>query len=147
MGEARTTGCAGCRTRWLVSLCLAAGFLNGCSQGEADCLARIGRKGMARAGAVAEEANARVAAGWLAMAIRGEAPEVSLEDRVRRRLSWDKELDGAEISVQVIQAKVELRGKVRNAEQKQRARGLAQTTVGVEAVDDQLQDTSPPASK
>ena len=54
------------------------------------------------------------------------------------RLRWDKQLADTAIEVVPAGAGVELRGKVRNLEQRRRAVMLADSTAGVEGVKDSL---------
>ena len=58
--------------------------------------------------------------------------------RVTARLRWDKELDGSAIEVIHVGTGVELRGTVRNADQRRRAVMLAESTTAVEGVKDSL---------
>ncbi len=122
-------------------LVVLAGIAAGCGREDADGLARIGRKSLARTKPLTAEAGDRLAAGW--QALRGGDKDTPVEARVLSRLRWDKELAGAEIAVQSVQGGVELKGKVRSAEQKQRAAELAQATTGVETVKDALEVTEP----
>lgn len=137
MGKPKMTADAGRRAVGLLGVALLTGLGHGCGHDDADCLARIGRKTMARAESVSEPANGRLAAGW--QALRGVVPEPGPADRVSLRLRWDKELAGVEITVTAVPDGVELRGKVRNDEQRQRAGELARATLGVENVVDALE--------
>ncbi len=66
--------------------------------------------------------------------------ELSIDSRVSARLKWDKAMAEAEIQVNGIgDSAVELTGKVRDMEQKQRAVEIAQTTAGVEKVMEKLE--------
>lgn len=129
-----------CRGVLAAAVAFLSGFAGGCSREDADCLGRIGQKSLVRAEALTGDANDRLTAGWQAM--RGEK-DVPPAGRVAMRLQWDKELPGAEITVHASAEGVELRGKVRSAEQRQRAVELAQTTSGVEAVKDALEVAEP----
>ena len=127
---------AGRRGARAAAVAVLLGLVHGCGRDDADGLARVGRKALARAEPLTEEANGRLAAGW--QAIRGEQ-ETAVATRVDHRLRWDKELDGAAITVQAVPGGVELRGKVRGEAQRQRAAELAQSTTGVENVTDMLE--------
>lgn len=70
-------------------------------------------------------------------ALRRELPQRT-EDRVRARLEADKQLEGVEFAVSADGATVKLRGVVPNTAARQRAVELAGSTVGVEAVVDEL---------
>lgn len=137
MGKHRKTAGAGRRIRWPLALALLTGLVHGCGRDDADCLARIGRKTMARAESVTEPANDRIAVVWQGLRAGEQEPPVTA--RVGARLRWDKELAGAQITVEAAPGGVELRGKVRNEEQRRRAGELAQATLGVENVVDALE--------
>jgi osmotically-inducible protein OsmY len=70
-------------------------------------------------------------------ALRKELPQRT-EDRVRARLEADKQLEGIEFAVSADGPTVKLRGVVPSAAARQRAVELAGSTVGVEAVVDEL---------
>lgn len=137
MSKPKKSARAGRRVTTLLSVVLLAGFGHGCGHDDADCLARIGRKTMARAESVSEPANGRLAAGWQALRGIEQGPEPA--DRASQRLRWDKELATLEITVAVVPEGIELRGKVRSDEQRQRAGELARTTLGVDNVIDALE--------
>jgi osmotically-inducible protein OsmY len=61
-----------------------------------------------------------------------------LKERVQQRLLCDKALAAATIDISVKGAEVELRGTLKSEDQRRRAVDLAETTVGVERVVDQL---------
>lgn len=115
---------------------LIGGMSGGCAREDADCLARIGRKSLARAEALTGNAGDRLTAGWQALRAEGEVP---LADRVAARLRWDKELAGADLTVHGTPGALELRGKVRSEEQRRHAIALAEATLGVENVTDNLE--------
>lgn len=70
-------------------------------------------------------------------ALRKELPQPT-EDRVRARLEADKQLEGIGFTVSADGTTVKLRGIVPSSEARQRAVELAGSTVGVEAVVDEL---------
>lgn len=70
-------------------------------------------------------------------ALRQELPE-SVEDRVKTRLVADKRFAGVEFAVSADGGAVKLRGVVADAAARKRAVALAENTVGVETVVDEL---------
>ena len=83
--------------------------------------------------------------GLLRARIRDQFPHIddetladTLEGRVLTRLRWDKQLRDAAIEVHADEGVVELRGNVADEKQKQWAVQLAESTVGVERVTDNL---------
>jgi hypothetical protein len=70
-------------------------------------------------------------------ALRNELP-VAVEDRVKGRLDADKSLTGVSFAVSSDGGAVTLRGVVANAALRRRAVELAESTVGVERVVDEL---------
>jgi hypothetical protein len=125
---------------WLV-LGLSA-LAGGCGSKDTEHLTRIGQKLAARfdqlsGGAPGKAYNSLEAAraGW------NGAP---LDARVSCRLRLDKQLADIPIQVRASGGVVELRGSVADAEQRQRAVELAETTVGVEQVIDSLTVPEPP---
>lgn len=129
---------AGMRVARRLALVLLVGLGHGCSRDDADCLARIGRQTMAKAETLTDEANGRVNAGL--HALRAGEKDPGVDARVSERLRWDKELHAAKITVRLVHGGVELRGKVANAEQRQRAVELARSTLGVENVVDAMEE-------
>jgi osmotically-inducible protein OsmY len=110
----------------------------GCSRQDADRLARVTRKAVAKVEALTGAAPDRLAAGWQAM--RAGWDEAALDGRVAERLQWDRALTGAQVRVQAAGGGVvELQGTVTSENQRSRAVELAQATVGVESVVDKLE--------
>ena len=111
----------------------------GCTQQDTDCLARIGRK-------LADRSQG--AAGTIRNHVEGDLkvlPHVAmptkdsgLKEKIEARLRWDALLADVKIDVQVTGAEVELKGTVKNEAQRRRAGDLAETTAGVQAVNDSL---------
>lgn len=116
-----------------LAVVLTSLFLAGCNQQDADGLARIGKKVVARVGAAAGPLRDKFDSG-----VRGLA---GVKERVQARLRWDKQLAETAIEVSVSVGAVELKGAVASEEQRRRAVELAETTQGVEQVTDSLQIT------
>lgn len=117
----------------LLPLALSA---TGCNKSDSDRLGKLG-------GTVRQKAekliagNNKVIRGWQTVPLH--LGEVAVDARVSARLSWDRTLADAEIQVQLADGVVELTGQVRNGEQQRRAVALAQSTLGVEKVNDRLE--------
>jgi hypothetical protein len=129
MGRTRTIG--------MLSLVLFPFALASCQNKDADRLAALGNR-------LGEQAQTLLTpAGSPLRNLQGVSlrmGELSIEVRVSARLKWDKLLSESEIQVNGIgDSVVELTGKVRDMEQKQRAVEIAQTTVGVEKVMEKLE--------
>ena len=122
------------RGGWLV-LALAA-LATGCSRQDTERLARIGKRVAARAEALTADCKAGLGTSW-----SGAGPAVGVGARVSARIRWDKDLAGLTIQVHATGSAVELKGTVRELAQRRRAVELAETTLGVEKVNDQLQIT------
>ncbi len=69
--------------------------------------------------------------------------ETSLDARVSIRLRWDKNLADMPIQVSSKGAVVELKGAVRDLDQRRRAVEIAESTAGVEKVVDALETPAP----
>ncbi len=75
--------------------------------------------------------------GWAE--VRNAADRMGVQARVYARLRWDKAVSGATLDVEVPQqGVVVLKGSVPDSRAKQKAARLAQDTVGVDKVVDQL---------
>jgi BON domain len=120
----------------LAAACLA---LAGCTQQDTDCLARIGRKFADRSQDTADSVRARLD-GDLKALPHTPAPgnEPGIKEKLEARLRWDALLGDAKIEVHVTGAEVELKGTVKNDAQRRRAGDLAETTAGVQTVNDAL---------
>jgi osmotically-inducible protein OsmY len=113
---------------------LAAG--QGCDSQDSDRIARVARCVSDRIEAVAP----KTAGNWENLPLLKSSPEhVSLQSRVASRLRWEKSLEGSQIQVQASDKTVELKGTVANLQQRRRAVALAESTVGVEKVEDHLE--------
>lgn len=119
------------RTSWLL-LALAAA---GCADQDAERMSRIGRILAGKADVLTVGAN-KLAAGWQAM--RGDLDDAALDARVSSRLRWDKALAGAAVQVHADGSTISLEGSVTDAAQRHRAVELAESTAGVDKVNDQL---------
>jgi hypothetical protein len=117
---------------WLL-LGLAA-LTAGCSRQDTERLARIGKHLGARAEALTADCRASLGSNW-----NGVGEDVGLGARVWARLRWDKALAELPIQVQAAGATIDLKGTVRDLTQRRRAVELAESTTGVEKVNDQLQ--------
>jgi BON domain len=131
MGKSWRTGLS-----W--GLVLACG-LSGCSGDDKEHLASVGRKLAEHFQSVSAEAGTRLSRGW--QAARNPNPDLPLDARLSVRLRYDKNLARADIAVRTTGADVELRGKVRDAEQHRRAVDLAESTAGVDKVEDALEES------
>jgi hypothetical protein len=124
MGKLKTGG-------WLL-LGLSA-LAAGCSRQDSDRLARVGKRLATRFEDVTADCSAGLGSSW-----NGGGP--GLSGRVAARLRWDKGLAGLPIQVHGAGGgTVELKGSVRDLSQRRRAVELAESTDGVEKVNDQLQ--------
>jgi len=127
------------RSYWLLAVgCLA---LTGCDGQDTDRLARVGRKVNAKFHALTGGPQEKLSSGWLAM--RANWDEVTLDTRVSARLRWDKVLANASIQVSATDGVVELKGKVADLNQRQRAVDIALSTAGVSEVKDNLETGTP----
>jgi osmotically-inducible protein OsmY len=121
---------------WL--LCGLALVGAGCSKGDTERLGRVGRKILVMAADLSADTNDRLHTGW--QSLRANLDESGLDARVTTRLRWDKGL--ADVPIEVVALPdngVELKGAVENLDQRRRAVGLAETTLGVERVVDSLE--------
>jgi hypothetical protein len=126
------------RRRWLGMLCgLAALSSCGCSGGDADRLARVWHRVGARLLALTGGVRQRLTDGWTTIQTRSASP-AALRERVSARLRMDKALASIPIEVDVEGGKVTLRGETPDAASRKRAVELAEGTLGVEQVLDEL---------
>ena len=126
--------------RWaLAGLGLAVGTI-GCSNEDPDHLARVAKCVAAKSEGLTGDAD-KTLTGW--QALQANLDELTLDARVSARLRWDKDLAATPIQVQVRDGAVELKGTVRDLQQRRRAVELAQSTVGADKVVDRLEVTSP----
>jgi osmotically-inducible protein OsmY len=115
---------------WFVLIC-------GCSNQDADRLCKVGRKVSARLESAAGGSRGKMANSWLAM--RGAMGEARLDCRVLVRLRWEQTLAESDIRVEMTApGVVKLLGSVNNFQERRRAIEVANSTVGVKQVDDEL---------
>ncbi len=135
-GEIRAGSVSDGPTRWLVLALLLAGA--GCQRHDTEGLARIGRKLRDRAEAWSADFRDQ-----FQLDLAGDN---SLETRLTQRLRGDKALADLAIEIKVNGKEIELNGIVADLALKRRAVDLAEATVGVEKVVDNLQLVAgPPA--
>jgi osmotically-inducible protein OsmY len=121
------------RLRWSAlafSACLA---LAGCTAQDTECLARIGRKLAERSHGAADTVREQVDGDLKAL-----PHAAGLKEKIEARLRWDAMLADVVIEVRVNGNEVELKGTVKNEAQRRRAGDVAETTIGVQAVNDSL---------
>ena len=113
--------------------------LAGCTAQDAECLARIGRKFAERSHGAADSIRDQVDGDLKALPLGGPLPKDNvLRERIAARLRWDALLADVRIDVQVTGHEVELKGTVKNDAQRRRAADIAETTDGVQAVNEAL---------
>jgi osmotically-inducible protein OsmY len=122
------------RSRLLLGLLLV--LVGGCSQGDAERLSRVARVAGQKIESSTGTSRDRFIAGIHTM--QNDLDGLNLETRVSARLHWDRTLSEAEVEVHAEGSEVKLSGKLRDAEQRRRAVELANSTVGVEKVVDEL---------
>jgi hypothetical protein len=105
-----------------------AGLAAGCSRQDTERLGRIGQHLAARVEGLTADCREGLGDNW----------HGTLQARVAARLRWDRGLEGLPIEVRAAGGVVELKGTVEHPGQRQRALELAQTTAGVEKVNDLL---------
>lgn len=109
----------------------------GCGGEDTARLGRVGRLTMAKFGALTRGVRAKLAGGW--QGARAAAGEDAIDGRVAQRLRWDKDMVGAEVQVSAPEpGVVRLQGTVSGLTQRRRAVALAQSTLGVQEVLDEL---------
>jgi hypothetical protein len=109
----------------------------GCSKGDTERLARVGRTITEKVEAASADSTDRFYAGW--QSFRTTLESSGLDGRVAIRLRWDKTLAETPIRVEATAGVVTLSGPVSTLEQRRRAVELAETTQGVEQVIDLLE--------
>jgi osmotically-inducible protein OsmY len=116
----------------LTTICL------GCNRQDADCLARIGRKVAAHTKNSAGDIGSKLDVSWA-----GSKREPTLQEKVQDRLRWENTLTDVTLEVNVNHKEVELKGTVKNAQQRLRAIELAETLAGVDKVVDAISVREP----
>ena len=122
----------------LVALMVLA---TGCNPDDAERMVRLGRKVTARVETLAADQDGGLNKSW--QAICNGWQETTLAGRVTARLRWDKKLADAQIQVSATGNIVELKGSVRDPEQRRRAVELAESTTGADKVTDTLEAATP----
>jgi hypothetical protein len=115
----------------LLSFTLVLLAVAGCNRQDTECLSRIGRKVAAHTKRNAGDVGAKIDVCW-----PGPKKEPSLQEKIQDRLRWENTLTDVKFEVTVKDKQVELKGTVKNAQQRQRAIELAETMVGVDKVTD-----------
>jgi hypothetical protein len=109
----------------------------GCGGQDVDRLGRIASMTAGKFNDMVGGPHGKLANGW--DAVFGAVSEATPDARVAARLRWDKALDQADIQVQSTgPGVVRLQGNVIDAAQQQRAGELAEATLGVEQVVNEL---------
>jgi len=124
-----------------VRLILACGLILsccGCHNDDVDRLARIWYCVGKRLHVVTGGVRAKLSRGWTAFQEQSNCSAV-LRERVLSRLHLDKLLASSDIDVEVSGTTVTLRGQAPEAAARRRAVELAEGTVGVEKVDDEME--------
>jgi hypothetical protein len=142
MHEAEARSMRASRQSWhglVLGLALLGG---GCDGQDPERLARVGRLSLHKLEDLAGGPQGKLASGW--QAVLGSMGSTSIDSRVALRLRWDKLLADAEIQVQPLGAGVvRLQGAVANGTVRSRAQEVAETTQGVEKVDNALTVSEP----
>jgi len=115
-------------------LTIVGGALGFSKKTDAEVLTRVGKTSARKVTEAMPPANRL--AGPLAAAKTGDL--LPIEDRVRVRFQTEKALEGTTITVIAEGKEIRLRGEVANALIRARAVELAQTTIGVEKVTNEL---------
>jgi BON domain len=125
--------------RRFVLVVAACAVLGGCTHQDSECLARIGRKMLDRSQGAADKVRAHFSGDLpIVPSTPLHARDSGLKEKIETRLRWDALLADTKIEVQVSGNEVELRGTVQNDAQRRRAGDLAETTAGVQVVNDAL---------
>jgi osmotically-inducible protein OsmY len=118
-----------------VGLMVSLLYATGCSNGDVERLGRIARTLAERFENLTEGAKAKLAGNWSG----GSLEDSAIAQRVRQRIRWDEQFANCEIEVDAPErGVVRLRGVVANLDKRRRAVDLAQSTIGVERVEDAL---------
>ena len=124
--------------RWLSLFCaLISLAFCGCDKEDSERLARVWHRAESRVVSVTGGVRSRLADGWHSIQSRSTSP-AALRERVAARLRMDKALAGSTLEVEVDGTKVTLRGEAPDAATKKRAVELAEGTLGVEEVADEM---------
>jgi hypothetical protein len=110
----------------------------GCSDAEAEKVRQVGEKTYDRAATLVLNTWDELGKTLLEPAPVSK-PEFDVASKVRYRLQWDKDLEGQGITVTLVDEGLQLTGKVATKEQKERAQQLAEQTLGVVQVKNELE--------
>lgn len=109
--------------------------LCGCSKHDSEALSEVGRRVWDRCENAAGGPDGKAATSW--QGVRASWNDANLDSRVYLRLRWDQQLSDANIQVKVLSpAVVEISGVLAEQELRTRAVQIAQTTLGVEKVEE-----------
>jgi hypothetical protein len=126
------------RKHWRLGvLGLLALVVTGCDAKDRDAIVRIALKIADKADQATAGVRGPVLAGWKPG--QPDLDSLTAPQRVKARLRWDKALVDCDINVEAKDNAIELRGQVPALEQRRRAVDLAESTVGVEKVDDNVE--------
>jgi hypothetical protein len=115
-----------------------AATLSGCAKADTERLAKVGAKIAQRAESLLPGGKGPLTHAWQVLPL--PTGEVAVDARVAARLNWEKSLADAHVEVRSLPGEaVELRGSVRDLEQRRRAVAVAEATAGVEKVEDHLE--------
>jgi len=115
-------------------------LVSGCQKSDTETLTRLGRKLADRGHTALTDLRCRVG---IDLDWKPAPSEPSLDERVRLRLRYDRDLAEIPLEIKLHGTEVELLGKVRNPDHKRRAVELAESTRGVEIVTDHIQVDEP----
>ncbi len=104
----------------------------GCNRNDAECVSRIGRKVATHTKHNAGDLGAKLDVSWLGK------KEPTLQEKIQDRLRWENTLTDVTFEVIAKDKEIELKGTVKTANQRLRAIELAETTVGVDKVNDAI---------
>jgi hypothetical protein len=120
-----------------ILLFIAPLFFAGCSDADAEKLRRVGEKSFDRASQLTRKVWDEL--GQTLLEQPAAAPALTdLRTRVVQRLVWERDLADLRIDVDAEGDGVILRGQVANAMQRRRAEELAEHTLGVKKVQNDL---------
>jgi osmotically-inducible protein OsmY len=114
-------------------------FLAGCSDNDAEKLRRVGDKTFDRVSLLAQQVGEELGQTLLEQKKSTAAEPISVVERVTQRLRWDRDLAALEIDVAQQDDGILLSGKVKSDAQKKQAAELAEHTLGVQKVQNNLQ--------
>lgn len=115
-----------------------AGLLasSGCDREDVDRLGRVGQKVEEKCHAALSGTENSLTAGLEAM--KSNWKDTALDTRVTLRLRWEKGMEDTALKVSVEEGTLIIKGTVKTTGQRQTALSVAQATVGVEAVKDEI---------